>query len=181
MRGGIILKNERKRLYIYACINYTIGILIGIILFYGQIKNNPAIFSQGYVYDRTVGIVDLVRAWWMNIMWLMASFIVHSLLPVAPFHIVIAIRGTASAFSVMYILSFLGIKEAVVSVIPQCLSILPILMRFSVSTVEKRREMQQMGYDGLSLKRGDSISIFLWALIGAVAEVILFGVLALQI
>lgn len=169
------MTSERKKLYLYAGINFIIGITLGIVLFYGQIRHNPSVFSTEYSYDKTVEIIDFLRAWWLNAMWLFSVFIAHGLLRAAPIHIIVGVRGCASSYGSMYIANYLGIKETVISVLPQCMTILPLLMWYSVTRAEKRREDYENGREGIVMRRTDGIKIFLLSLISAVLETAIFA------
>ena len=151
---------------------------MGIILFYGQLKNNPAVFSGEYSYDTTVEFIDFFRAWWLNTMWLFAIFISHIFLQASPFHIIVGVRGCASSYGSMYIINYLGIKEAITSVFPQCLTILPLLIWFSVINVEKRRKEQNGEKEGVSLKRSEALKLFLYSMVAAGAETAIFALLS---
>ena len=168
------MSSQHKKLYLYAGINFLIGTVIGIVLFYGQMRSNPSVFTAGYSYDKTVEIIDFFRAWWLNTMWLFAIFISNSVMRLAPFHIIVAVRGCASSYGIMYLLNCIGIKEAVASVLPQCLTVLPLLMWFSVLNTEKRAVAESEGRDGISLKRIDAVKMFAFSLISALAEMIIF-------
>ena len=45
------MNNERRILYISVAANFIIGIIIGIILFYGQMRIEPAVLEGGYTYE----------------------------------------------------------------------------------------------------------------------------------
>lgn len=150
---------------------------MGIVLFYGQIRNNPSVFNAEYSYDKTVEIIDFLRAWWLNIMWMFSVFIAQGVFRSAIFHIIVAVRGCASAYGSMYIINYLGIKESVISVLPQCMTILPLLIWFSVSCAEKRITDEQNGREGLFMKKSDGIKIFLLSMLFAGAETGIFAFL----
>ena len=69
MRGGMTVSAERKKLCLYVGINFVIGVIIGILLFFAHMRSNPIIHPEEYSYDKTVGIIDVIRVWWMNLMW----------------------------------------------------------------------------------------------------------------
>ncbi len=170
----IILTEERKKLYLYAGINFLLGIIIGIILFYGQMKSNPSVFQIEYTYDKTIGVVDLVRTWWMNVMWLFATLLAHGVIFAAPIHAIVAVRGCVSSYGTMYLMECLGVKEAVISVLPQCFSIFPLMMWFSVNIVEKRRHLSNDSVAPVSVKRRETVMIFLLSMAAAGVEIVLF-------
>lgn len=168
------MNNERKILYISVAVNFIVGIIIGIILFYGQMRTSPSFLENSYSYDKTVTLTDFFRLSWLNLIWMFSIFIAHSILSIRAVHPIIAVRGCVSSFSVLYILSMFGIREAAAAVIPQCLSVLPLLMAFSVSTVIKQRENLKNGCEPCSIKRYEAAFIFLFAMLAAAAEVLFF-------
>lgn len=168
------MNNERKILYISVAINFIVGIIIGIILFYGQMRTNSALLENGYSYDKSATLTDFFRLSWLNILWLLSIFIAHSILPIRVIHPIIAVRGCVSAFSILYILTGFGIREAAASVIPQCFSVLPLLAAFSVETVVKHRENIKNGYEPCSIKRHEAAAIFIFSMLAGGAEVLIF-------
>lgn len=168
------MNSERKMLYISVGINFVVGVILGAVLFYGQLRSNPGVFETEYIYSKDVMIADFFRVAWLNILWLFSIFIAHNMISVAAMHPIVAIRGCAGSFSMLYILHFLGIKEAAASVLPQCLSILPLIAVFSVETVMKRRELVQSGFEPFSMRRSDVAGIFVFSLLAAGAEVLFF-------
>ena len=157
------MNNERRILYISVAANFIIGIIIGIILFYGQMRIEPAVLEGGYTYDKSATLADFFRLSWLNTIWLLSIFLAHCILPLRMVHPIIAVRGCVSSFSILYILTLLGIKEAVAAVIPQCLSVLPMLAIFSVETTVKYRENIKNGYSPCSFKRYEIVSIFMFS------------------
>ena len=133
------MSGVRKKLCISAGINFLFGIIIGTVLFYAHIKSEPELaFTQLY-YDSSPKLIDFLRTWWLDIMWMLSVFIAHTVLPLSTLHIIVGVRGTVSAFSLMYLLEIFGIREGIVSALPQCVTVLPMLMCFSVYCVEKRQ------------------------------------------
>lgn len=171
------MKSERKKLYLYAGINFLVGTIVGIILFYGQQKNFPQDISSDYSYNKTPELIDLLKVSWLNAMWLFSVFMARSILPASPAHPILLARGVAGAFSAMYIMTCIGVKEAVFSVLPQCVSIIPIMMYFSVSLIEKRRKRSHDGKEPSMLCRTDCLQIILCAAFSAGAEMLAFMLL----
>ena len=147
---------------------------MGTILFYGQIKNDPSVFSGGYVYNKTLSLSDFFRVSYLNILWVFASFLCYNILPFSPVHPVLLIRAAMSSFSLLYILTFVGIKEASACILPQCFSILPLLMFFSVHNSIRYGKKKEGGF---SLKRGEIFFIFLLSMLSGGIEVALFRLL----
>ena len=70
------------------------------------------------------------------------------------------------------------IPEAVVSALPQCISVLPMLMCFSIKCVEKRQILKENGKNPFSLSRTEAAMIFLKSLAAAAGEVLFFFILS---
>lgn len=153
------------------------GTIIGIVLFYGQMRHNPAVFLTEYSYDKTLEIIDFFRAWWTNTMWLFAVFIAQGFVRAIPLHVMVGIRGVASSYCSMYIANYLGIKECVISVLPQCMTILPLVIWFSVTSAEKRINNAAGGAEGTFMKRIDGVKIFVLSMISAAFETAVFAFL----
>ncbi len=168
------MNNERKILYISVGINFIVGIIVGIILFYGQMRAEPSLSENAYAYDKAATLADFLRISWLNFVWMFSVFIAHSILPMRMVHPVIVVRGLVSSFSILYILNSFGIKEAIASVIPQCLSVLPLLGAFSVETVLKHRENMKNGVEAFSVKKYEIAAIFVFCLLSAGIEVLTF-------
>lgn len=171
------MSNERKILYIWVGICFLVGVTVGILLFCGQMRSDPAVFQNEYTYNTDVGAGDFFRVSYLNLLWMFSIFLAHNILPVSVIHPVVAVRGCAGAFSLMYILSFVGVKEAIVSVLPQCFTILPLLAAFSVETVIKRRENIKNGLEPFSLRRRDVGAMFLVSALAGGAETLIFRLL----
>lgn len=168
------MKNERKKLYIAVCVNFLIGIMAGIVLFYGQLRANTYIEQGEYTYTTTVELMDFFRVTWLNLLWFFSIFIAHNILPAAYVHPIVAVRGCSNSFSVMYMLRFIGIKEAAVSALSQCFSILPALMITQVRLIEKRRQMKLRYNEPLILGRRETLIFFISAMLAGAAETLIF-------
>lgn len=168
------MSTERKKLCIAVLCNFLIGIIIGVILYYGQLRSTNQMMINEYTYDKTVETIDFFKVAWLNMLWSFAIFITHNILPSSYIYPIILIRGCASSFCVMYMLEFIGIKEVVASVLPQCFSILPYLMLFSIALVQKRRNANIYQGQTLSLRRSEIIMIFLFSIFMAGIETLLF-------
>lgn len=168
------MSNERRILYLSVGISFLAGVIVGILLFYGQMRSNPSVFENEYIYDTNVTISDFFRVSYLNMLWMFSIFISHNILPLGTVHPIVAVRGCAGAFCIMYILTFAGIREAVVSVLPQCLTILPVMAIFCVEIVIRRRENIKRGAEPFSLRRSDVLAIFAFSVLAAGAETLLF-------
>lgn len=168
------MNNERKILYLSAGINFIVGIIVGTILFYGQMRVDPSLAENVYAYDKAASLSDFLRLSWLNLIWVFSILIAHSIFPVRMVHPVLVVRGCVSSFSVLYILTCFSIKEAAASVIPQCLSVLPLLGAFSVETALRHRENIKSGVQTFSVKRYEVAAIFVFSIIAAGIEVLIF-------
>ena len=164
------MNEERRKIYISALINFLVGIVLGIILFYGQQKVDRGDLTAIYEYDKTVSTTDFFRLSWLNLLWLITIFFARILMPIWFFHPVFFVRGTISSFSMLYIVTLFGKVEAVASLIPQCFSILPLLLYFSVETVLKFKNSCELS----TLKRGEIAKLFVFSMIAGATEVLLF-------
>ncbi|MBE7033132.1 MAG: hypothetical protein E7406_02775 [Ruminococcaceae bacterium] len=164
------MSNERKILYLSAGINFTIGIVIGIILFFGQIRNEAFASHNIYEFDRNVSVTDFVRMSWVNLIWMFSIVAARSMLSAKVIHPVLVIRGCVNAFSLLYILHSFGIKEAVFATLPQSFSVLPMLIIFSAETVARRTD----GNGVLSIGKGGAVAVLLFSVVSAGIEVLLF-------
>ena len=172
------MSDERKKLCVSVGINFLAGIIIGLMLFYAHIKSGQEMLTEELYYEKNVSISDVLRVCWLNIMWVLSVFMAHTILPVGMLHVVVGIRGSVNAFSLMYLFNMFGIKKAIVSVLPQCLSVLPMLMWFSVLCVERRRMRREEGKDTSALSCRDSLMMFIISAVAAVFEVMFFVVLS---
>lgn len=169
------MSERRKVLYISAVINFMTGVILGIILFYGQLKSGNEEVRAVYEYEKTISLSDFFRLSWLNIIWMLSIFFARSVMPSGFFHPVVCVRGIISSFSMIYILTLFGVREAVASFFPQCVSILPLLLYFSVEMVEKNRESIKNGYETCSLKRHEIATIFVLSILAGAVEVLFFG------
>ncbi len=171
------MTSERKKLYLYAGVNLVIGVLIGIVLFYGQQKNEPSFFQQEYSYSTEINLFDVLRTWWMNIIWMLAVILAQGVLSAAYVHIILAVRGCVSSFTVMYMLKYIGLREVFASVLPQCFSSIVLIWWFSVMVIEKRRILMGEQRHTFSLKRSQILWMFFIALAAAMLEAAFFRIL----
>lgn len=169
------MREKRKVLYISAIINFVTGVVLGIILFYGQLKSTKGEISAVYEYETAISLSDFFRLSWLNVLWMISVFFARCIMPSKFFHPVVCVRGMVSSFSMLYILSLFGIREAIGTTLPQCVSILPLLLYFSVETAEKYRDSMQSGYEPCSLKRHEIVAIFILSMLAGAIEVLFFG------
>ena len=165
------MKNERKILYLSVVINYAIGIILGIILFFGQLRSGGDFPNDIYEYEKDVSVTDFIRMIWITMMWLFSVVAAYGILRIRLIHIVIILRGCISSFSALYVLHFWGIKEAVASILPQCVSVLPLLMIFSAEIAFPKSEARG---NGIALKKYEVIMMIVLSVVSAGAEVLFF-------
>ncbi len=171
------MNREQKLIYISVGINFLVGIIIGMVLFYGQIRTDISVFDEMSVVSNVISFGEFLHVSWLNLLWLIFIFLFHNLLPMPLIHPVMMLRGCCSSFCIMYILTFMGIKEAVAAVLPQCFSILPIMMLFSVKVVVKRKNIIENGGEPFTFKRSEALLTIGISLIAGALEVIFYSVL----
>ena len=167
------MSNERKILYVSTGINFVIGITLGIILFFCQIRSGGEFPQNMYEYEREVSVADFLRMVWIDLLWFVSVVIAYGILKARLIHPAIVIRGCISSFSVLYVLSVFGIKEMLATIIPQCFTILPMLIIFSAETVSKQISMENKA-SGISVKKSEIIGILALSVLSAGAEVLIF-------
>lgn len=165
------MAQERKILYISVGINFLLGIIMGMMLFYSQLNAQPEAFETVNIYDGHISVMDFLNIAWLNFLWMIFIFLFHNILSVPIFHPVMMLRGCCCSFSVLYMFVFLGIRKAVVIALPQCVSILPLLVVFSVKVVQKRRKLIKNGKDSFSICRKEALLTVLAALMAGGMEV----------
>lgn len=171
------MNREQKLIYISVGINFLLGIIIGMVLFYGQIRTDISVFDGINVAGGVISFGEFLHVSWLDFLWLIFIFLFHNMLPMPLIHPVMMLRGTCTSFCVMYILTFMGIKEAVAAVLPQCFSILPIMILFSVKVVEKRKNIVENGGEPFSFSRSEALLTILISLIAGGLEVIFYSIL----
>ncbi len=164
------MSNERKMLYVSAGINFIIGIIAGIILFCGQMRNGASVTQSIYEFDKAVSVTDFVRMTWINLIWMFSIVAARSMLNAKLVHPVLVVRGCVNSFSLLYILSVFGIKEALSAILPQCFSVLPMLMIFSAEIAVKHSDSDR----GSSIRKSTVAAILLFSAISSGVEVLLF-------
>lgn len=179
MRGVINLTQERKRLCLFTAINFMIGIIMGIVLFYGQQRSNSTVFDGNYEFSTALEIMDFFRLSWINLLWLFSIFIARNILPVSSMHPFMLLRGCMSSFSLMYIFTYIGIREGLMSAVPQCFSILPLLMFFSIEMARKQRVSFETNSKTVTLKKSEIFLMLFGAALAGGIEMVLFRVLCI--
>ncbi len=172
------MNREQKLIYISVGINFLVGIIIGMVLFYGQIRTDISVFDEVNVTGGVISFWEFLHVSWLDLLWLIFIFLFHNLLPMPFIHPVMMLRGCCTSFCVMYILTFMGIKEAMAAVIPQCFSILPIMILFSVKVVGKRKNIIENGGEPFTFSRSEALLTVLISLIVGGLEVIFYRILS---
>ena len=172
------MNREQKLIYISVGINFLVGIIIGMVLFYGQIRTDISVFDEVNVTGGVISFGEFLHVSWLDLLWLIFIFLFHNLLPMPFIHPVMMLRGCCTSFCVMYILTFMGIKEAMAAVIPQCFSILPIMILFSVKVVGKRKNIIENGGEPFTFNRREALLTILISLIAGGLEVVFFRILS---
>lgn len=179
MRGVINLTQERKRLCLFIAINFMVGIIMGIVLFYGQQRSNPSVFEGNFEFSTALELMDFFRLSWINLLWLFAIFISRNILPISSMHPIMLLRGCMSSFSLMYIFTYIGVMEGIMSVMPQCFSVLPLLMFFSVELTRKQRLLSETNNKTVSLKRSEFFLMLFGGALAGTIEMVLFRLICL--
>ena len=172
------MNREQKLIYISVGINFLVGIIIGMVLFYGQIRTDLSVFDEINVKSGVISFGDFLHVSWLNLLWLIFIFLFHNLLPMPFIHPVMMLRGCCTSFCVMYILTFMGIKEAVAAVLPQCFSILPIMIIFSVKVAEKRKNIIKSCSEPFTFNRGEALLTIVISMMAGGLEVIFYRFLS---
>jgi len=166
------MSNERKILYMSVAVNFTLGVILGIILFNGQIKTTSSIGDM-YDYDMTISFTDFFRIAWMNLLWMISILVARSILRARLIHPVITLRGLVNSFSFSYMLNFFGIKESLCAFLPQCLSVLPLLLIFSVETVLRMSSRLNEG-NAIIVKKSEIFLVLFLSMFSSGAELMFF-------
>ena len=171
------MNREQRLIYISVGINFLVGIIIGMVLFYGQIRTDISVFDEMNVTEDVISLGDFLHVSWLDFLWLIFIFLFHNLLPMSFLHPIMMLRGCCTSFCVMYILTFMGIKETVAAVLPQCFSILPVMILFSVKVAEKRKSIIENGGEPFSFSRSEALLTILISLIAGGLEVAFYSIL----
>ncbi len=167
------MSNERKMLYMSVIINFVIGVVIGIILFFGQIRSGGPLPKNIYDYDTAISAADFLRVAWVNLVWMFTTLAAQCMLRVRFIHPIMIVRGCVTSFTVLYTLYLFGIRESAASVIPQCLTSISLLMFFSAESVSSRN-LRESGMSGIVIKKSEAALMTLLSIVSAGAEVIIF-------
>lgn len=167
------MSNERKMLYMSVIINFVIGIVIGIILFFGQIRSQGSLPENIYSYDTVISAADFFRVAWVNLVWMFTTLAAQGILRVKFIHPIMIVRGCVASFTVLYTLYLFGIRESAASIIPQCLTTIPLLMFFSAESVLSKNS-RESGMSGIVIKKSEVALMTVLSIVSAGAEVLIF-------
>ncbi len=167
------MSNERKMLYMSVIINFVIGVVVGIILFFGQIRSGGALPENIYDYDTIISVADFFRVAWVNLIWMFTTLAAQGMLRVRFIHPIMIVRGCVTSFTVLYTIYLFGIRESLASVIPQCLTSIPLLMFFSAESVSGKN-LRESGMSGIVIKKSEAALMTVLSIVSAGAEVIIF-------
>lgn len=172
----IINTLDRKKLII-TLINYALGAVIGIVLFYAQMRGTGLGISEDAQFAPSLSIASFLKTAWTNMLWIFSVFLFHSITPCVSAQPVMAVRGIVDTFCVMYLLNSFGIKVTLASALPQCFSILPVLTLFTLNILKRRKNAVLMGREPCIIKRRDVALFFAISLFAACAEAVFFKLL----
>lgn len=167
------MSNERKMLYMSVIINFVIGIVVGIILFFGQIRSQGPLPENIYSYDTVISAADFLRVAWVNLVWMFTTLAAQGILRIRFIHPIMIVRGCVASFTVLYTLYLFGIRESAASVIPQCLTTIPLLMFFSAESMSGKN-LRESGVSGILIKKSEAALMTVLSIVSAGAEVIIF-------
>lgn len=168
-----INSSDQKKIII-TMVNYGVGAVTGIVLFYAQIRGVGIDFSENAQFVPSLSVESFIKTAWTNMLWIFSIFLFHSITSCANAQPVMAVRGMVDTFCVMYLLSSSGVKVAMASALPQCFSILPVLVFFTLSILKRRKNAVLSGREPCTIKRRDAALFFTISLLAACVEAVFF-------
>ena len=114
------MTEERKKVINSICISFLTGTILGIILFFAQLKSG----AENVVFEikKNISTGDFFRVAWMNMLWMISVFIARCILPVRYMHPIILLHGIKIGFSSTCMIKLSGAVNAAVVIIPQVLT-----------------------------------------------------------
>lgn len=164
---------DRKKLTI-TLVNYALGGVTGIVLFYAQMRGVGVEFSEDAQFIPSLSVESFLKTAWTNMLWIFSVFLFHSITSCVNAQPVMAVRGMVDTFCVMYLLNSFGVKVAMASALPQCFSILPVLTLFTLSILKRRKNAVLAGREPCTIKRRDAALFFMISLLAACIEAVFF-------
>ncbi len=173
-----INSSDQKKLIITLA-NYALGGVIGIVLFYAQMRGAGLDFSEDVEFVPTLSVGSFLKTAWTNMLWIFSVFLFHSITSCVSAQPVMAARGIVDTFCVMYLLSSFGVKVTLASALPQCFSILPVMALFTLSILKRRKNAVLMGREPCTIKRRDTALFFMISLLAACVEAVFFKLICM--
>ena len=167
------VSTERKRILNSVCINFLCGVIMGIILFYSQLKAGGMI-AEDLDIENNISAEDLFRIAWMNMLWLVSVFLARCVAPVRYMHPIMVVRGLINGFSATCIIHQCGAVKAAAVVLPQVMTLVVMLAAYSVILIEKRSAAILKLKEPNVMKKTEIIAMMLFSLLAAAAEIALF-------
>lgn len=152
-----------------AAIYFTLGTAAGIVLFYGT--GAAAEFSAKL---SPVTPILFARLVWNDILWLLSVYMAGIMFPFYGAHPVLAVRGVVNGYSLSCMLKSSGVKYAAAAAIPQCLSILPMLLVLSAHTHVRRKYLTEQNKDPSVMRKSETLTIFAYAISTAAVETLFY-------
>lgn len=172
---NVTFASERKKMLVSTGVNFALGSVMGTILFYGFLRGGGGV--RNIEFSRDITPLAVARLTWLNLLWLFSIFIMHQMFFTRFFQPIMIVRAVTCTFSASYIMTYSSVRAAVAAVLPQCLSILPI-MAFFTSSVIKRQERKCLGEkSGCTIQSKDVFRIFLIGALGALLETLFFAII----
>ncbi len=164
---------DRKKLVI-TLVNYALGAVIGIVLFYAQMRGTGFDFSEDLEFVPSLSVESFLKTAWTNMLWIFSVFLFHSITSCVSAQPVMVARGVVDTFCAMYLLSSFGIKVTLASALPQCFSILPVMTLFTLGILKRRKNAVLSGREPCTIKRRDAALFFVISILSASVEAVFF-------
>ncbi len=164
--------SENKRDVLLIAINFTVGVIIGIVLFYANIRTQEV--NEALTLNKTFTLEAFFRTAYQNMLWLFSIFLFHSIAIEFVFQPIIIVRGIVNGFSACYMLKALGVLEAFLVSFSQCLSILPAMAFFTLYIRNKKKMNASKKIEPCVTRPRDALNIFIISLFCALLEGLIF-------
>ena len=167
-----------KKAYILISVNFLIGVVLGIVLYYGQkksgIENNA---EELLMLENNLKITDVLRLMRVNLMWFLSIYVASIISPFIFIQPAVLLRGAVNSFCGVYIMQACGIKEAACLILPQCFTTLPVMAMFSVMNIEKQKRIGSEVNKREAISKREIVVMILFAALCAIFETLLFKIL----
>ena len=162
----------KRRVYIYIAVNFMLGAMLGIVLFYAQQKNEGNIMdNQSVLLKKNIGAIDFLQLAWLNLLWLTAIPVSRLIAPHKGAHPIMLARGAICTFSVCCLLKYTAVLKAAAAVIPQCFSIFPAMAAVSGLCTQKNENGKKTSE---AITRRELILMAVLSLMSAGVETLLY-------